>query len=188
MPMNSPESSSCLTISKVRYFPFTVNGLMCHYVSPENAKGDNSPHSMFAIGKQSYMCRPIAIHHFIHSEVHALLRYVYLLTCLSAWLIRSEARAKFFNFCGLPCARLDADKSIYPEDTDFHPLISSLNFALEAMLFWAPRARLNDLQKVWVDESVITPRWKNFNRNLMTEWTGITIYVCIIESASHFVT
>ncbi|KAJ8598064.1 hypothetical protein M405DRAFT_927825, partial [Rhizopogon salebrosus TDB-379] len=86
------------------------------------------------------------------------------------------ARAKFFNFCGLPCARLDADKSIYPEETDFHPLTSSLSFALEAMLFWAPRARLNDLQKVWVDESVITPRWKNFNRNLMTEWTGITIY------------
>jgi hypothetical protein len=108
--------------------------------------------------------------------------------CLSAYLIHSEAGAKFLNFCGLPCARLDADKSIYPEATGFHPLTSSLSFALEAMLFWAPRARLKDLQGVWVDESVITPRWKNFNRNLMTEWTGITIYVCIVESASHFLT
>ncbi|KAJ8586107.1 hypothetical protein M405DRAFT_377999 [Rhizopogon salebrosus TDB-379] len=105
----------------------------------ENAKDDNSPHSIFVIAR--------FMHYF--------------------------ARAKFFNFCGLPCARLDADKSIYPEPelTGFHPLKSGLSFTLEAMLFWAPRARLKDLQKVWVDESVITPRWKNFNRNLMTEWT-----------------
>jgi hypothetical protein len=47
------------------------------------------------------------------------------------------------------------------------------------MLFWAPRARLKDLQRVWVDEAVIMPRWKDFNKNLMAEWTGITIYVCI---------
>ncbi|KAJ8598069.1 hypothetical protein M405DRAFT_802979 [Rhizopogon salebrosus TDB-379] len=90
------------------------------------------------------------------------------------------ARAKFFNFCGLPCARLDADKSIYPDATGFHPLISSLSFALEAMLFWAPRARLKDLQRVWVDEAVIMPRWKDFNRNLMAEWTGITIYSTVM--------
>jgi hypothetical protein len=103
---------------------------------------------------------------------------------LSVWLIHSEARAKFFNFCGLPCARLDADKSIYPEDTGFNLLTSSLSFALEAMLLWAPRAHLKDLQRVWMDESVITPRWKNFNRNLITEWTGITIYVRILSQHS----
>ncbi|KAJ8598063.1 hypothetical protein M405DRAFT_855331 [Rhizopogon salebrosus TDB-379] len=97
-----------------------------------------------------------------------------------ARFIHYFARAKFFNFCGLPCARLDADKSIYPEETDFNPLTSSFYFAFEVMLFWAPRARLNDLQKVWVDESVITPRWKNFNKNLMTEWTGITIYSTVM--------
>jgi hypothetical protein len=99
-----------------------------------------------------------------------------------------EDRAKFFNFCGLLCARLDADKSVYPEVTDLHPLTRSLSFALEAMLFWAPRARLEALRRVWVDESVIMPRWKDFNKNLMDEWTGITIYVCIIKSASLFVT
>jgi len=90
------------------------------------------------------------------------------------------ARAKFFNFCGLPCARLDADKSIYRDVSDFHPLTRSLSFALEAILFWAPRARLKDLQRVWVDEAVIMPRWKDFNRNLMTEWTGITIYSTVM--------
>jgi hypothetical protein len=99
---------------------------------------------------------------------------------LSARLIHSEARAKFFNFCGLPCARLDADKSIYPDVTGFHPLTSSLSFALEALLFWAPRARLKNLQRVWVDESLVTSGWKIYNRNLTTEWTYITIYVCIL--------
>jgi hypothetical protein len=102
------------------------------------------------------------------------------------YLILSKGRAKFFNFCGLPCARLDADKSVYPEDTDvFHPLIMSL---LNIMLFWAPQAHYKDLRRVWVDECINTPRWKDFSRNLMAEWTGITIYVCIIRSTSHFKT
>jgi hypothetical protein len=104
------------------------------------------------------------------------------------WLIRAEDRAKFFNFCGLPCARLEADKSVYEENKNFRPLTSSVSFALNAMLFWAPQSHLEDLRKVWVDECINTPRWKDFNKNLMTEWTGITIYVRISISASSFVT
>ena len=48
------------------------------------------------------------------------------------------------------------------------------------MLFWAPNAHYNDLRRVWVDECINAPRWKDFSRNLMAEWTGITIYVCVI--------
>ncbi|KAG1892878.1 uncharacterized protein F5891DRAFT_1068603 [Suillus fuscotomentosus] len=66
-------------------------------------------------------------------------------------------RAKFFNFCGLPCARLEADKSVYKDDENPHPLTS-----------------------MWVDECINTPRWKDFNKNLMTEWTGITIYSSVM--------
>ncbi|OAX36665.1 hypothetical protein K503DRAFT_285380 [Rhizopogon vinicolor AM-OR11-026] len=108
-------------------------------------------------------------------------------TCVIARFMHYFCRAKFFNFCGLPCARLDADKSVYPEDTGFHLLASSISFAIEAILFWAPRARLENLRRVWVDESIIMPRWKDFNTNLMAEWTGITIYVRIVKPASHFV-
>lgn len=101
-------------------------------------------------------------------------------TCIIARFMHYFYRAKFFNFCGLPCARLDADKSVYEEDTGFHPLISPLSLVFEAMLFWAPQAHLKDIRRVWVDECINTPRWKDFNRKLMTEWTGITIYSTVM--------
>lgn len=101
-------------------------------------------------------------------------------TCIIARFMHYFYRAKFFNFCGLPCARLDADKSVYGEDTGFHPLISPLSLVFEAMLFWAPQAHLKDIRRVWVDECINTPRWKDFNRKLMTEWTGITIYSTVM--------
>ncbi|KAG2151069.1 uncharacterized protein EDB93DRAFT_318904 [Suillus bovinus] len=101
-------------------------------------------------------------------------------TCIIARFMHYFYRAKFFNFCGLPCARLDADKSVYEEDTGFHPLIGPLSLVFEAMLFWAPQAHLKDLRRVWVDECINTPRWKDFNTKLMTEWTGITIYSTVM--------
>ncbi|KAG1718507.1 uncharacterized protein EDB91DRAFT_1185149 [Suillus paluster] len=101
-------------------------------------------------------------------------------TCVIARFMHYFYIAKFFNFCGLPCARLEADKSVYKENTTFHPLTSSISLALEAMLFWAPRAHLEDLRKVWVDECINTPHWKDFNKNLMAEWTGITIYSTVM--------
>ncbi|KAG1856754.1 hypothetical protein F4604DRAFT_1208624 [Suillus subluteus] len=101
-------------------------------------------------------------------------------TCVIARFMHYFYRTKFFNFCGLPCARLDADRSVYEEDTGFHPLISPLSLVFEVMLFWAPQAHLKDIRRVWVDECINTPRWKDFNRNLMTEWTGITIYSTVM--------
>ncbi|KAG1721023.1 hypothetical protein EDB19DRAFT_1774586 [Suillus lakei] len=74
---------------------------------------------------------------------------------------RFENKAKFFNFCGPPCARLDADRSVCEDDTAFHPLTSGLSFALD---------------------------WENFNRNIIVGWTGISIYVHIIKSLFPFIT
>lgn len=101
-------------------------------------------------------------------------------TCVIARFMHYFYRAKFFNFCGLPCARLEADKSVYDEDKNFHLLTSGVSLVLNAMLFWAPQSHLEDLRKVWVDECINTPRWKAFNTNLMTEWTGITIYSTVM--------
>ncbi|KAG2125746.1 hypothetical protein DEU56DRAFT_743529, partial [Suillus clintonianus] len=107
----------------------------------------------------------------------SLLRTVYL---VNAQLILFQGKAKYYNFCGLPCARLDADRSIYSEITSFDPLTSSFSLALDAMLFWAPRSHLNDLRRVWVDKCINSPRWKDYNTKLMAEWTGITIYSTVM--------
>ncbi|OJA17074.1 hypothetical protein AZE42_09252 [Rhizopogon vesiculosus] len=102
-------------------------------------------------------------------------------TCVIARFMNYFSRARFFNFCGLPCARLEADKSVYKEVNGwFHPLTKHLSLVLDAMLFWAPQAHYNDLRRVWVDECINAPRWKDFSRNLMSEWTGITIYSTVM--------
>ncbi|KAJ8579812.1 hypothetical protein M405DRAFT_778667 [Rhizopogon salebrosus TDB-379] len=91
------------------------------------------------------------------------------------------SKAKFFNFCGLPCARLDADKSVHPEDKGiFHPLTVGPSMVLDVMLFWAPQAHYQDLRRVLVDECINAPRWKGFSRDLMAEWNGITIYSTVM--------
>jgi hypothetical protein len=36
---------------------------------------------------------------------------------------------------------------------------------------------MSELRRVWVDRTINYPRWKNFNDNLRSEWSGITIYV-----------
>ncbi|KAG2125742.1 hypothetical protein DEU56DRAFT_563875 [Suillus clintonianus] len=100
--------------------------------------------------------------------------------CVIAKLMHYFSKSKYFNFCGLPSARLDADKSVYSEITSFDPLIGSLSLALDAMLFWAPQAHLNDLRRVWVDKCINSPRWKDYNTKLMAEWTGITIYSTVM--------
>ncbi|KAG2112941.1 hypothetical protein BD769DRAFT_1491475 [Suillus cothurnatus] len=100
--------------------------------------------------------------------------------CVIARFMHYFCKAKYYNFCGLPWARLDADRSVYKEITSFHPLTSSLSLALDAILFWAPQTHLKDLRRVWVDKCLNTPRWKDYNAKLMTEWTGITIYSTVM--------
>jgi len=71
---------------------------------------------------------------------------------------------------------------VYEEASgSFHALTSKLTLPFNAMLFWTPEAHYMELQRVWVDECIIAPRWKDFSKNLMAEWTGITIYVRIIR-------
>ena len=36
---------------------------------------------------------------------------------------------------------------------------------------------MSELRRVWVDHSTNSPRWKNFNDKLSSEWSGITMYV-----------
>jgi hypothetical protein len=86
------------------------------------------------------------------------------------------ARAKFFNFCGLPTARLDADQTVYKKKKK-NKLVLVLSWAFNVAMFGAPQSHMEELRRVWVDRSINSPRWKNFNSKLSNEWSSITIYV-----------
>ncbi|KAJ8591773.1 hypothetical protein M405DRAFT_931917 [Rhizopogon salebrosus TDB-379] len=93
--------------------------------------------------------------------------------------MRYFTRAKFFNFCGLPAARLSADQSVYTKEKRSN-LFLALSWAFNVALFGAPESHMNELKRVWVDRSINSPRWKSFNNKLISEWSGITIYSTVM--------
>ncbi|KAG2138064.1 uncharacterized protein EDB93DRAFT_1253449 [Suillus bovinus] len=99
--------------------------------------------------------------------------------CLAARLMRYFVRAKFFNFCGLPAARLDADQTVYIKRKR-NKLILVLSWAFNVALFRAPQSHMEELRRVWVDRTINSPRWKNFNSKLSAEWASITIYSTVM--------
>ncbi|KAJ8582941.1 hypothetical protein M405DRAFT_829752 [Rhizopogon salebrosus TDB-379] len=99
--------------------------------------------------------------------------------CVIARFMQYFARAKFFNFCGQPWARLEADQSIYLMN-DEHMVKSAISRVVELLCFGAPKAHMMELQRVWVDKSTSSPRWKDFNDKLSKEWISITIYSTVM--------
>lgn len=88
---------------------------------------------------------------------------------------QSPAKVKFTNFCGQPGVRVDADRSIYyKEGHERETLIFRL---LNLILWYGPRKHYKRVQRVWVDEIINAPRWKDFINQLDNEWLGFTIYV-----------
>lgn len=103
--------------------------------------------------------------------------------CVIARFMRYFTRAKFFNFCGLPAARLDADQKVYKKKKK-NKLILVLSWAFNVAMFGAPQSHMEELRRVWVDRSINSPRWKNFNSNLSSEWSGITIYSTVMMAVN----
>ncbi|KAJ8584358.1 hypothetical protein M405DRAFT_468041 [Rhizopogon salebrosus TDB-379] len=95
-----------------------------------------------------------------------------------ARLMRLFCNAKFVNFCGQPGARLDADQPLYGD-----PSARPKNIILRVMnvvLFGSPDAHSKGLHRIWVDETIVQPRWKNFIDRLNTEWSGYTIFSTVM--------
>jgi len=84
------------------------------------------------------------------------------------------ARAKFFNFCGQPGARLDSDQTIYPHD---HERQSILFIIASILLFGAPDTHQQDLKVIWVDRIINRVLWKQFIGNLSDQWAGLALSV-----------
>ncbi|KAG1782860.1 hypothetical protein EV702DRAFT_1058666 [Suillus placidus] len=100
-------------------------------------------------------------------------------TCVIVRFMRYFSRAQFFNFCGLPEARLNADQPLFVKEKQ-SKLIVALSWAINVALFDAPRSHMEELRRVWVDRSINSPRWKNFNSKLSSEWSGITMYSTVM--------
>ncbi|KIK94160.1 hypothetical protein PAXRUDRAFT_469427 [Paxillus rubicundulus Ve08.2h10] len=94
-------------------------------------------------------------------------------------LMRSTAKVKFVNWCGQPTARLDADRSIYEQGTS-QQRTSLLLRMFNWLLFGSPQAHLNSIRRIWVDEIVVQPRWKNFIFILNDEWNRFTIFSTVV--------
>ncbi|KAG1732077.1 hypothetical protein EDB19DRAFT_1912261 [Suillus lakei] len=99
----------------------------------------------------------------------------------SVWIVARFTRlfcnAKFVNFCGQPGARLDVDQSLYGK-RNAHPkwILRLMKFTL----FGSFDAQSKAIHRIWVDETIVQPRWKNFIDRLTTEWNGYTIYSTVM--------
>ncbi|KIJ11348.1 hypothetical protein PAXINDRAFT_118977 [Paxillus involutus ATCC 200175] len=98
---------------------------------------------------------------------------------VTARLMRQFAKVKFVNWCGQPTARLDADQSVYEKATS-QRRTSLLLQVLNRLLFGSPEAHLKSIRRMWVDEIVVQPRWKNFIVVLNDEWNRFTIFATVI--------
>ncbi|KAG1839795.1 hypothetical protein F4604DRAFT_1691067 [Suillus subluteus] len=92
----------------------------------------------------------------------------------SVWIV---GNAKFVNFCGQPGARLDVDQSLYGKPNALPKWIRRF---MTFTLFGSFDAQSKAIHKIWVDKTVVQPRWKNFIDTLTTEWNGYTIYSTVM--------
>ncbi|KAG2144711.1 uncharacterized protein EDB93DRAFT_1152863 [Suillus bovinus] len=98
--------------------------------------------------------------------------------CVVARFMRFFTKVKYTNFCGQPGVRVDVDRSIYYKEGHER---ETLIFRLSNLILWyGPRKHYKRIQRVWVDEIINAPRWKDFITQLDTEWTGFTLYSTVM--------
>ncbi|KAG2122023.1 hypothetical protein BD769DRAFT_1476343, partial [Suillus cothurnatus] len=101
--------------------------------------------------------------------------------CVVARFMSEFIKAKFFNFCGQPGARLDSDQTIYFKDYDHQSLLFII---ASLLLFGAPRTHQEDLKKIWVDRIINRILWNQFIGKLNDEWTGLALSATVILNAN----
>ncbi|KAG9310167.1 hypothetical protein JVU11DRAFT_9788 [Chiua virens] len=84
---------------------------------------------------------------------------------------------QFLNFCGQPCARLDADEPLFESPKwNCRPLFRIIN----VLLLGSPNEHAHRLHRVWVDSMIIQPRWKDFVSRLTAELGRYTIFSTVM--------
>lgn len=101
--------------------------------------------------------------------------------CVVARFMSEFIKAKFFNFCGQPGARLDSDQTIYFKGHDHQSLLFIITSFL---LFGSPRTHQEDLKVIWVDRIINRVLWNQFIDKLNDEWTGLALSATVILNAN----
>ncbi|KAI6025443.1 hypothetical protein EDC04DRAFT_2723065 [Pisolithus marmoratus] len=106
----------------------------------------------------------------------------------AVWVIARFARAfshsKFINFGGQPCARLNADQSIYASRHHLSRSGTSLLIRIfDLLLFQSASVHLEELREMWVDQIVHYPRWQKYIAKLTSEWARFTIFSTVLLTA-----
>lgn len=90
-------------------------------------------------------------------------------------------RIKFDNFHGQECARLDADAYVFGEDRwEDNTILKITNI----FLFRSPKSHVLRLQRVWPNQIIIQPRWKDFVTTMTNELSRCTIFVRLVYFSS----
>ncbi|KAK0220250.1 hypothetical protein IW262DRAFT_1011768 [Armillaria fumosa] len=76
---------------------------------------------------------------------------------------------RFYNFHGLPAARLECDKSVYGTVVKRTPLV----ILLSPLFFFAPDVYLDSLNKIWGDGLISKKSWIVFIEKIKAEWLGL---------------
>ncbi|KAG2038646.1 hypothetical protein BDR03DRAFT_895142 [Suillus americanus] len=100
-----------------------------------------------------------------------------VLVCAAHFLTALLGNAKFVNFCGQPGARLGVDQSLYGKPNDRSKRILRV---MNVFLFGSFDVQSKAIHRIWVDETMVQPRWKNFIDRLTTEWNGYAIYSTVM--------
>ena len=93
-----------------------------------------------------------------------------------AFLSATLAENQFLNFCGQPCARLNADTPLFGQQTWNRSIVFK---AVDVVLLGSPNEHAVRLQRVWVDGIIIQPRWKDFINRLTNELGRYPIFVSL---------
>ncbi|KAG0696391.1 hypothetical protein DFH29DRAFT_1082912 [Suillus ampliporus] len=100
--------------------------------------------------------------------------------CAPGFLIALLGNAKFVNFCGQPGARLNVDQSLYGGSGSDTRWTKILFYVMNAILFGSPDAQNRAVHRIWVDDTMVQPRWENFINRLTNEWNGYTIFSTVM--------
>ncbi|SJK98585.1 uncharacterized protein ARMOST_01853 [Armillaria ostoyae] len=88
---------------------------------------------------------------------------------------------RFYNFHGLPAARLEREKSVYAgTEAKRSPLV----ILLSPLLFFAPDIHLASLNKIWGDGLVSQTSWAAFIKKLNTDWQDLIINSTVLLNAN----